>query len=105
MIVLFSEVVMIIWLMGIFCTSDFFILYFLGDAPLMDMFFQKNIIFDNLKLHFLLQKIFYLCYSLKQIFLAFFKRSGRTTLKEISFFHMEKLILAGLQLVIMESRL
>ena len=71
MIVLFSEVVMIVWLMGIFCTSDFFISYFLGDAPLMDMFFQKNIIFDNLKLHFLLQKIFYLCYSFKQIFLAF----------------------------------
>ena len=71
MIVLFSEVVMIVWLMGISCTSDFFISYFLGDAPLMDMFFQKNVIFDNLKLHFLLRKTFYLCYSFKQIFLAF----------------------------------
>ena len=70
MVVLFSEVVIIVWLMGIFSTSDFFISYFLGDAPLMDMFFQKNI-FDNLKLHFLLQKMFYLCYSFKQTFLAF----------------------------------
>ena len=57
MIVLFSEVVMIVWLMGIFYTSDFFISYFLGDAPLMDMFFQKNIIFDNLKLYFFTKDI------------------------------------------------
>ena len=68
-IVIYSELVVVLRLFGLFCTLLSYFLIFVRDAPLMDMCFLKIIFLIMLSYNFLLQILFYLCYDFKKIFL------------------------------------